>query len=234
MVTWAGNALLASLPPQDWKHWQPAFQRVELRLHDDVILPESRVEYLWFPESGVHSQIVASTEGESVEVAIVGREGMLGLPGVFGIEYGAAHTVVQVAGTAMRIRRTDFERLSRDNATLLRRIMRYAGARFASLAQIAACNRLHSAEQRLCRWLLMVRTRAAVDSLPITHELLSLMLGTRRASVSEIAKSLRKRNVIRYSRGVVEFLQPQALHECACECYDVIESLYAAAIRDPL
>jgi CRP-like cAMP-binding protein len=112
---------------------------------------------------------------------------------------------------------------------LLQCLERYAATMLGALSQIAGCNRLHSAEQRLCRWLLMVLDRVNAPTLPITHQFMSLMLGTRRASVTEVAHKLSSRALIRYERGIVEVLNTDGLRECSCECYTIIRSLYENA-----
>jgi len=223
------NALLASLDVSDWSKWEPYFERIELKHRQELLRPDDRLEYLWFPEGGVQSQVIESLEGGSVEVAIVGSEGVVGLPGIFGVRHMATRTIAQLETTAMRIRLDDFSKHLQRDHPLLRRLESYAAATLGSLSQIAGCNRLHSPEQRLCRWLLMVRNRVHADTLPMTHEFLSLMLGTRRASVTEVAQTLQKRRLINYERGSLEFLDVSGLEQCACECYEIINGIYSNA-----
>jgi CRP-like cAMP-binding protein len=154
---------------------------------------------------------------------------MVGLPAVFGAYHSANRTLTQMETTAWRIAADEFRRRIHPEYPLLRRIERYAAAVLVSLAQIAACNRLHHVEQRLCRWLLTVHDRVQRDRIPMTHEFLSLMLGTRRATVTDVAHELQKRNLIRYEPGSIEFIDVQGLHDCVCECYDVICVLFDAA-----
>ncbi len=223
------NSLLASLGAPEWAKWEPYFERVHLKLREELLRPDDTLEFLWFPEGGVQSQVIESSEGGSVEVAIVGSEGVVGLPGIFGVRHMATRTIVQVETDAMRIRLNDFRKHLLPDHALLRRLERYAAATLGSLSQIAGCNRLHSPEQRLCRWLLMVRNRLDTDSIPMTHEFLSLMLGTRRASVTEVAQALQGRNLIAYERGTLEFLNVAGLERFTCECYQIINQIYKNA-----
>jgi CRP-like cAMP-binding protein len=214
------------LQDREREAWLQYFERVEVRAHELLFAPDEPLDYLWFPESGVCSQVVESSEGRSVEVGLCGSEGMLGLAVVFGARYPAARAVAQMDLTALRIGVEEFLSRSRDlGDALLGRLERYAARRLGIVAQIAACNRLHKIEQRLCRWLLMVRDLAGADRIPITHETLALMLGTRRASVTETAGHLQERALIRYDRGTLEFLDVNGLEGCACECYGVIRRL---------
>jgi CRP-like cAMP-binding protein len=161
-----------------------------------------------------------------VEVGIIGREGIVGLPAVFGVSLAAAQGVAQMDLSALRIRVTDFHEHLSANRALLSRIERYAAVRFGCLAQTAACNRLHRTHQRLCRWLLLVRDLAGSNELPITHEFLGLMLGARRASVSEAAAELQARGLIRYEPGMLHYLDVAGVEELACECYGIIRRLH--------
>jgi CRP-like cAMP-binding protein len=221
-----GNHLLDSLSLAEWRHWEPHFERVVLGYREELLRPGEPITHLWFPEGGVQSQVVETLDGDSVEIALVGAEGVIGLPAVFGARDSATHTIAQIETTAWRIGLHEFRQRLHPDYPLLRRIERYAAAAFASLAQIAACNRLHAVEQRICRWLLTVHDRVERDSIPMTHEFLSLMLGTRRATVTEVIGSLQRSNLIQYEPGYIVFTDVQGLHEHACECYDVIQSLF--------
>jgi CRP-like cAMP-binding protein len=221
-----GNHLLGSLTLDEWGAWEPYFERVPLGYRQELLHPVERITHLWFPEGGVQSQVVETLDGDSVEVALIGAEGVVGLPAVFGVCHSANRTVVQMETTAWRIRVDEFRRRLHPEYPLLRRIERYAAAVLGSISQIAACNRLHHVEQRVCRWLLTVHDRVQRDRIPMTHEFLSLMLGTRRATVTDVVHELQKRNLIRYEPGNIEFIDVQGLHEHACECYDVIRTLF--------
>jgi CRP-like cAMP-binding protein len=225
------NRLIASLDEREWERWRAHFERVRLAARDGLYAPDEAVEHLWFPEEGVCSQVVESADGGSVAVAMVGAEGVIGLPAIFGAKHAATRAVAQMNMTALRIRVDDFLANVHDDHPLLKRLERFAGVTLAALSQIAGCNRLHRAEQRLCRWLLMIRDRANSDELPITHDLLALMVGTRRASVTEIAQKLQHRGLIRYERGIIEFIDVSGLEACTCECYDIIKKAYERLMR---
>ena len=227
------NALLNSLTPDVWSAWEPHFERVSLGYREELLHPGEPVRYLWFPESGIQSQVVETLDGESVEVAVVGPEGMVGLPAVFGVPYSNNRTIAQTDSDVWRVSVDEFRRNLHADHPLLRRLERYAAAVMGSLAQIAACNRLHSAEERLCRWLLIVHDRAGRNRIPMTHEFLSLMLGTRRATVSDVANSLQDRGLIRYEPGAIEFVNVPAIEKAACECYGVIRWMFEQSARGP-
>lgn len=222
----SSNRLIASLKQPEWERWEPHFERVELAQRQELFGPDEPLKYLWFPENGVCSLVVESSDGGSVEVAIAGREGMLGLPAIFGARHAATRAVAQMKSTALRIRAEDFLRELHDDHPLLDHLERYAAVTLSALSQIAGCNRLHRTEQRLCRWLLMVRDRVEADELPMTHDFLALMMGTRRPSVTEAAQHLQQEGLIRYERGVIEYADVPGLQERACECYGIIRALY--------
>ncbi len=220
------NRLIASLKPAERQRWEPFFERMCIAQREELFGPDDPFEHLWFPESGVCSQVVESADGRSVEVAVTGREGTIGLPAIFGARHAATRAVAQTDMTALRIRVEDLlEHLDGDHP-LLKHLERYAAVTLSVLAQIAGCNRLHDTKQRLSRWLLMVRDRAGADELPMTHEFLSLMVGTRRSSVTQVAQNLQRDRVIRYERGVITFIDVSALEARSRECYVVIRKLY--------
>ncbi len=224
------NFLLASLPAEEWAKWHPHFERVPLKYRQELLRPGEPLSHLWFLENGIASQVIETVDGASVEVAVIGAEGLIGLPAVFGVNYTALRTVIQMESSALRVDVDAFHRNLHRKHPLLRRIERYAVAVMGGLAQVAACNRLHRVEQRLCRWLLAVHDRVQCDRIPMTHEFLSFMLGTRRASVSDAAQALAERNLIRYEPGTIEYVDIAGLEEFACECYTVIRRLYREAL----
>lgn len=225
-MTESSNRLIASLEDGVWRHWAPYFERIALSQREELFGPDDPLAYLWFPENGVCSQVVESGNGGSVEVAITGREGVVGLPAIFGAKHAATRAVAQMSMSVLRIRVDDFMRHLHADHPLLHSLERYAAITLSSLSQIAGCNRLHRTEQRLCRWLLMVRDRVGEDELPITHDFLALMMGTRRSSVTEVAQRLQQRGLIRYERGVISYTDVAGLKEAACECYGIIRRLY--------
>lgn len=223
------NGLLSSLCRDDWAPLQRFFERVPVTRKQEILRPDEPYQYLWFPEGGVYSLVLPTTDGTCVEILTTGNEGVLGLPAFFGVERAVTRTVVQFDATALRIRLDTFTQVVPPDHPLVRRIQRFAGATLMALAQISACNRLHTSEQRFCRWLLCVRDRLQTDNLEITHEFLALMLGTRRPSVTAVASALQERGIVRYHRSFISIVDAEQLHDYACECYDAILKSYAAA-----
>lgn len=223
------NGLLASLEPKEWAALQRHFERVHVERHEELVRPDDAHEYLWFPEGGVFSLVLPTVDGTCVEIMLTGNEGILGLPACFGVNRAVTRTIAQFDATAMRIPLNTFMETVRPGGPLLSSIQRFAGATLIVLAYLSACNRLHSSEQRLCRWLLAVRDRLHTNDLEITHEFLALMLGTRRPSITAVAGALQKRGILRYHRSSITILDECRLRASACECYEAIRKSYAAA-----
>lgn len=225
------NEIIASLAPADRRTWEPYFVRETLEARQELAGPDDPIDCLWFIESGVCSQVIESSDARSVEVAVIGREGFVGLPGIFGVRYPASRTIVQVGGSALRIGLDEFVAHLHGDHPLLRHLEHYAAITLCLLSQIAGCNRLHRADQRLARWLLMVCERLDTAMFPVTHDFLALMLGASRPSVSDVAQELQTTGAIRYERGFVQVVDADALRASACECYGVIQRLMAFNAR---
>jgi len=216
------NYILGSLPETEAETLRSSLEPIYLNWHEDLHEPGEEIEFGYFPGGGVVSLVVATADGRTAEVGVVGREGFVGLPLIGGFSKGPHRALVQAPTNAYRIRADAFQRLLPELPELRIRLTRYALLQGMQVAQTAGCNRLHDLEQRLGRWLLMCQDRVGVDSLPLTHELLSTMLGTDRPSVSIAAGSLQRKGVIEYSRGNLRILDRQRLQELSCECYGVI------------
>lgn len=169
--------------------------------------------------------------GATVEVATVGNEGMVGLPVFLETDRIPIQGFVQVPGDAMRMRADVFREKVTPGSPLYKLLQRYTQALFNQVAQSAACNNLHSIEERFCRWLLMTRDRVDSDQFLLTQEFLSQMLGVRRASVSVVAAIIQKAGLIQYSRGKMTILDRQGLEDCACECYFTVKAEYERLIN---
>jgi CRP-like cAMP-binding protein len=220
------NRLLAALPSNRLAGLRPRLMPVELPYGQSLYLPNSPIEVVHFVETGVVSALASFEDGAFVEVGMVGREGLVGLPLVLGGDASPTEARVQIAGTALRLDAKVFrEELGRSPAwgALL---LRYVLAFHAQVAQGAGCNARHPLEQRLARWLLQAHDRAEGDEFPMTQDFLSLMLGVRRAGVTVAAGALQKAGLIRYAHGHIAVLDRPGLEGAACECYGIVRQQF--------
>ena len=217
------NQILNSIPDTEYALLRSDLEFVQLPHHHILHEAGEKIEFAYFLNEGLASLVVLTSDGRSVEVAIVGHEGIVGTPLAVGLHRGPYRSIMQIPGTALRINSETLEsRLS--GMPELRLLMnRFVLVQGLQIAQIAACNRLHEIEQRLARWLLMCQDRVESDSLPVTHEFLAQMLGTGRPSVSLAAGILQKANTIENLRGTVKILNRKELESAACECYRAIQ-----------
>jgi CRP-like cAMP-binding protein len=216
------NRLLAALPPDDFAALAPALRPVALDLKRTLHRPGRPIGAVHFPESGVVSLLAPLSGGELLEVGVVGREGLVGLPVVLGEDSSTTEALVQAPGTAWRVPAAELRRALEASAALRALLLRYVQAFLAQVAQTAACNARHPLEERLARWLLMAHDRAEGDAFPMTQEFAAMMLGVRRAGVSVAAAVLQKAGVIAYAHGRVAVLDRAGLEVAACECYGTV------------
>lgn len=221
-----GNRLLAALPPEALERLGPDLDAVTLGQKDVIYRSNHLISHVYFPVTGVVSLVTVMEDGATAEIATVGNEGMVGLPVFLGTGMVPHQAFVQVPGDAFRIEAAAFREEAERWGPMTRIMQRYTQAIFTQVAQSAACNRLHSVEERCARWLLMTHDRVISDEFPLTQEFLSQMLGVRRASVSVIARLLQHAGLIRYRRGRVTILDRQGLESASCECYHIISSEY--------
>lgn len=219
----AANRILLALPQPVFDHIRPELELVDLVRGQIVYHVDAPINHVYFVDRGLISLVKTMRDGRMVEVGAIGIEGVTGSNALFGMEAAILESIVQVPGTAFRIGSAIMrEHMARHEA--LRGIIRdYARFAVAQLAQTAACNRLHSLEERCCRWLLIAHDSARSDSFRLTHEFLAMMLGVQRSGLSLTASILQKAGFIRYSHGVVTVTDRPGLEATACECYASIQ-----------
>jgi CRP-like cAMP-binding protein len=216
------NELLAALPPREHERLAPHLQAVELRLGDTLYEPGQVQKWVYFPTGAVVSKLYVMNSGATGAIALVGIEGMVGFSLYMGGSTSPNRAAVQVAGTAYRIR-GDVLRQEFEADGILRQLMlRYTEALLVQIGQTAVCNRHHTIDQQLCRWLLMILDRLPSDQMVMTQELIARMLGVRREGVTEAAGHLQRAGVIRYSRGHITVLDRPRMEMLACECYESV------------
>jgi CRP-like cAMP-binding protein len=217
------NVVLLSLPDKEYSLLRPHLESVDLPQHKILEQPAEKIDFTYFLNHGMVSLVALSSDGRSVEVGIIGKEGMVGMSLIAGLQRGTFRAVMQMAGSGMRMRSAVFQDVLVCAPTLRVQLSRFALMHGMQVAQLAACNRLHEIEQRLSRWLLMCQDRMDSSLLPLTHEFLAQMLGTGRPSVSLAAGALESAGLIENLRGTVKILNRKSLEQTACECYGVIQ-----------
>jgi CRP-like cAMP-binding protein len=220
------NRLLAALPKDEYQQLLPMLAPCPLVFREVIYESGDRIRNVYFPTSGIISLLAAVEDRATLEVGIVGREGMVGLPAFMGVQTSGNRAVVQGAGEAMRMKATAFRNACENGGSFPRLLRRYTHSRLTQIAQGAACNRFHPIDARLARWLLMTRDRMGTDGFQLTQEFLSNMLGVRREGVSKAASELQQRHLISYSRGNLLILNRAGLHALACHCYGIIKAEY--------
>ena len=218
------NLILASLPRNEYERLLPQLEFVPLNADEALYKSGERIEHVYFPNDALVSLATHMTGGATIEVGLIGRDGMVGIPVLLGDDISFEQAVVRIPGGAMRMSSESLKReLKRGQSSLLTLLLLYTRRLMKQVAQTAACNRRHTVEKRLARWLLMCRDLVETDELPLTQEFISSMLGMRRAGVSRTVIALQEERFIRYSRGRVSILKRKGLEEVACECYQMVK-----------
>lgn len=217
------NVLLLSIPDFEFDFLRPHLEFTTLPHHYVLHEQGDKLEYAYFPNEGMVSLVVIATDGRSVEVGIMGKEGMVGTPLTVGLQRGPYRAIMQIPGTGVRIKADLLQEILPTTPAFQLELTRYLLMQGLQMAQVAACNRLHELEHRLARWLLMCQDRVDSEVLPLTHEFLAQMLGTGRPSVTLAAGILERAGLIENLRGTVRIINRKNLEQAACECYAVIQ-----------
>ena len=220
------NHLLAALPEDDLQRWLPDLQPVDMALGDVLYEAGATLSHVYFPTTAIVSLLYVMENGASAEIAVAGNEGIVGISLFMGGESTPSRAVVQSAGGAFRMKAQTLKSEFNRHSLVLRLLLRYTQALITQMAQTAVCNRHHSLDQQLCRWLLLSLDRLAGDQLVMTQELIANMLGVRREGVTEAALKLQKNGLITYSRGRITVLDRAGLEKSTCECYGVVKKEY--------
>ena len=228
------NHLLAALPPAEWRRWQPLLEPVDMPLGRVLYESGLSLTHVYFPVDSIVSLLYVMEDGASAEIAVVGNEGLVGVSLFMGGETTPSRAVVQSGGRGFRLAANAMKSEFNRAGPVLHLLLRYTQALITQMAQTAVCNRHHSLDQQLCRWLLLSLDRLRGNELVMTQELIANMLGVRREGVTEAALKLQASGMIRYSRGRIKVLDRRGLEARTCECYAVVKKgIRPPAARDP-
>ena len=228
------NQLLAALPPVILKRWQKSLEDVELPLGEVLYEPGGVLSHVYFATTAIVSLLYVMEDGASAEIAVVGRDGLVGVSLFMGGESTPSRAVVQSAGLGLRMKAANLKNELARSGPVMRLLLRYTQALITQMAQTAVCNRHHSLDQQLCRWLLLSLDRLSGHELVMTQELIANMLGVRREGVTEAALKLQKAGLIRYTRGRITVLDRAGLERRSCECYAVVKKEYDRLFSIPM
>jgi CRP-like cAMP-binding protein len=228
------NHLLAALPEPEWRRWQPEIESVDLALGQVLYESGNTMSHVYFPVTAIVSLLYVMEDGASAEIAVVGHEGIVGIALFMGGESTPSRAVVQSAGKGYRLRASVVKEEFDRSVPVMHLLLRYTQALITQMAQTAVCNRHHSVDQQLCRWLLLSLDRLEGNELVMTQELIANMLGVRREGVTEAALKLQSAGLIRYTRGHIRVLDRVGLERRTCECYAVVKKEYDRLLPDRL
>lgn len=217
------NVILASISSDEYEGLLPGLQPVTLPLGASLYRSGDLIEDVYFPGGALVSLVTHMRDGAAIEVGVIGKDGIVGIPVLLGDDIASEEAVVQVAGSAMRMRSTVLKQILKGrHSPLLTQLLLYTRALMKQVVQTAACNSHHNETERLSRWLLMCRDRMESDELLLTQDFVSDMLGIRRASITSAASNLQREGLIRYSPGSIKILNRKRLEEYACDCYRLV------------
>jgi CRP-like cAMP-binding protein len=220
------NHLLAALPEAEWARWQPHLEPAVMPLGKSLYESGAKLSHVYFPTTSIVSLLYVMEDGASAEIAVVGNEGLVGVSLFMGGESTTSRAVVQSAGHGFRLRSSLMMEEFNRAGPVMHLLLRYTQALITQMAQTAVCNRHHSLDQQLCRWLLLSLDRLNSNDLVMTQELIANMLGVRREGVTEAAGNLQRDGLIEYRRGHIKVLDRAGIEQRACECYAVVKTEY--------
>jgi len=220
------NRLLAALPDTEWARWFPQLVPVEMPLGKVLYESDSQLAHVYFPTTSIVSLLYVMKDGASAEIAVVGNEGLVGIALFMGGLSTPSRAVVQSAGEGFRLRADSMLQEFNRSGPVLHLLLRYTQALITQMSQTAVCNRHHSLDQQLCRWLLLSLDRLNSKELVMTQELIANMLGVRREGVTEAAGHLQQAGLIHYQRGHIRVIDREGLEKRTCECYAVVKKEY--------
>jgi CRP-like cAMP-binding protein len=226
------NVILGQLPAEEYEALAKFLVEVELPLNKALSEPNEPIEYVYFLERGLISTDAMTQSGESVEVGVIGREGFSGLPALLNQPQMSHSVVVQGSGSGMRVRASVVRELFLRGGIFQTMVHNFAYLQMTQTAQSVLCNRMHTVDQRLARWLLTSADRMESEELHLTHEFLSQMLGVQRSTVTVAAGDMQRQELIGYSRGKIQLLDRPRLTRAACECYGIVTSAYDRLLKN--
>ena len=228
------NWLFHSIPPVDWDLLLPHLEPIELKLGEVLYEPGTKMGYVYFPATAIVSLLYEMEDGSTAEIAIVGNEGVIGISIFMGGESTSSRAVVQSAGHGYRVKSSLLLEAFNRSEALMHLLLRYTQALITQMSQTAVCNRHHTLDQQLCRWLLLSLDRLPNNEVVMTQGLIANMLGVRREGVTEAAFRLQKAGLIKYARGHITILDRPGLERRTCECYKVVKDEYKRLLPERL
>ena len=227
-----GNDILRALLNSEYKHLSPKLEQVRLKRGEIIYQADQRIDYVYFPETAVVAMIDTVDDGGTVEVGIIGHEGMVGINIFLGCLVTPDKALVQISGSAMRMQTNDLRKELRFGSPLQRLLLRYTQALLAVISQSVACSQHHTMAQRLSRWLLTMHDHAESNQFEMSHKSIAAMLGARRESITEAAGKLQAAGLITYSRARISILDEAGLKKKSCECYRFIRKQFDGLLSD--
>ncbi len=220
------NYLLAALPADDFKRVESKLEPVSYKLGNVIYESGDKMDYVYFPTTAIISMLYIMENGATAEIGVIGNDGVLGMALFLGGDMTTSRAIIQSAGEAFRMKAKDVKAEFALGGVFQKLMLRYTQALTTQISQTAVCNRLHSIEQQLCRWLLLAHDRLNSDEIVMTHDLISNMLGVRREGITLAAQKLAAKKLIENHRGTITIIDRQGLEEAVCECYEVVNNEY--------